>query len=62
MDFEAQVERLLDTHPRCLSPEERELARPSMAQILLLLQELNIDIETYESQLATHDTTDLQYN
>jgi hypothetical protein len=60
--FEAQVEHLLDTHPRVLSPEEREILRPNMKQILLFLQELNIDLETYESRLVTYDTTDLRYN
>lgn len=60
--FEQQVEHLLDTHPRVLSPEERDLIRPNMVQILWLLLELNIDLKTYESQLVTFDTTDLRYN
>jgi hypothetical protein len=34
--FEAQVEHLLDTHPRVLSLEEREILRPNMKQVLLL--------------------------
>lgn len=62
MTFDEQVEHLLDTHPRQLRPHERERLRPNMKQILLLLQELGIDLETYESQLVTFDTTDLQYN
>lgn len=47
MTFEDQVEYLLDTHPAMLSPAERELVRPTMEQILLLLQELNITLEDY---------------
>ena len=62
MNFEQQVEHLLDTHPRDLTPIERECIRPNMKQILLFLQELNIDLETYESRLVTYDTTDLRYN
>jgi hypothetical protein len=60
--FEAQVEHLLDTHPRVLSLEEREILRPNMQQILLFLQELNIDLETYESQLVTFQVDGLRYN
>lgn len=62
MTFEQQVEHLLDTHPRVLSHEEREILRPNMKQVLLLLQELNIDLETYESQLVTFQVDGLRYN
>lgn len=62
MTFEQQVEHLLDTHPRVLSPTERDLLRPNMRQILLFLQELNIDLETYESQLVTFQVDGLRYN
>jgi hypothetical protein len=59
---EEQIEHLLDTHPRPLSLAEREALRPNMHQILLLLAELNIDLETWESQLVTTDLSHLRYN
>ena len=57
-----QVEYLLDTYHRPLTPTEREALRPQMEQILMLLQELNIDLETWTSQLVTTDLSHLQYN
>ena len=57
-----QIEHLLDTYHRTLSPTEREMLRPDMHQILLLLAELNIDLETWTSQLVTTDLLHLRYN
>ena len=57
-----QIEQLLDTYRRPLTPTEREALRPQMEQILMLLQELNIDLETWTSQLVTTDLSHLQYN
>lgn len=62
MTFDEQVERLLDTHPRPLTPHERDKLRPNMKQILMLLQELGIDLETYESQLVTFQVDKSRYN
>ena len=62
MNFDEQVEHLLDTHPRVLSPIERERLPPDMKQILLFLQELGIDLETYESQLVTFQADKSRYN
>ena len=53
---------MLDTYHRPLTPTKREELRPNMEQILLLLQELNIDLETWTSQLVTTDLTHLRYN
>ena len=61
-DQEQQVEHMLDTYHRPLTPTEREALRPNMHQILLLLAELNIDLETWASQLVTTDMSHLQYN
>lgn len=62
MTHAEQVEYLLDTHPRSLSPEERDLVRPNMEQMLLLMQELNLTFSDLESQFATHQRTDERYN
>lgn len=62
MTVEDQIEHLLDTYHRPLTPTERELLRPNMHQILLLLAELNIDLETWASQLVTTDLSHLRYN
>ena len=62
MTVDDQIEHLLDTYHRPLSPTEREALRPQMEQILMLLQELNIDLETWTSQLVTTDLTHLRYN
>jgi hypothetical protein len=62
MTHAEQVEYLLDTHPRRLSPEERDLARPNMEQLLLLMQELNLTFADLELQFATHQRTDERYN
>jgi len=60
--LEEQIEYLLDTHPAMLSPAERELLRPSMEQILLLLQELNITLEDYTLRFATANAPETRYN
>ena len=62
MTHAEQVEYLLDTHPRRLSPEERDLARPNMEQMLLLMQELNLTFDDLESQFVTYQRTDERYN
>ena len=62
MTLEEQIEYLLDTHPAMLSPAERELLRPSMEQILLLLQELNITLEDYTLRFATDNAPKTRYN
>ena len=62
MTHEEQVEHLLDTYHHPLTPAEREALRPDMLQILLLLQELNIDLLTWSSQLVTTDMSHLRYN
>ena len=62
MTVDDQIEHLLDTYHRPLTPTEREALRPQMEQILMLLQELNIDLETWASQLVTTDLSHLQYN
>ena len=62
MTHAEQVEHLLDTYHRPLTPTEREALRPQMEQILMLLQELNIDLETWTSQLVTTDMSHLRYN
>lgn len=62
MTHEEQVEHLLDTYHHPLTPTEREQLRPQMEQILMLLQELNIDLLTWSSQLVTTDMSHLRYN
>ena len=62
MTVDDQIEHLLDTYHKPLTPTEREALRPQMEQILMLLQELNIDLETWASQLVTTDLSHLQYN
>ena len=62
MTHAEQIEYLLDTYHRPLTPTEREALRPQMEQILMLLQELNIDLETWTSQLVATDMSHLQYN
>lgn len=62
MTFDEQVEYLLDTHPAMLSPAERELMRPTMKQILFLLQELNITLEDYTLRFATANSAETRYN
>ena len=62
MTHEEQVEYLLDTHPAMLSPAERELLRPTMEQIVLLLIELNITMEDYTLRSATASAPEMRYN
>ncbi len=62
MTFDEQVEYLLDTHPAMLSPAERELMRPTMHQIALLLIELNITMEDYTLRFATDNAPQVRYN
>ena len=62
MTYDEQVEYLLDTHPAMLSPSERELLRPTMEQIVLLLQELNLTMEDYTLRSATASAPETRYN
>ena len=62
MTHDEQIEYLLDTHPRRLSPKEREQVRPTMEQLLLLMQELNLTFADLESRFVTHQRTDERYN
>lgn len=62
MTYDEQVEYLLDTHPAMLAPSERELLRPTMEQIVLLLQELNLTLEEYTSRFATTQAPESRYN
>ena len=62
MTFDEQVEYLLDTHPAQLTACERELLRPTMQQIALLLNELNISLEEYTSRFATTPAPEVRYN
>ena len=61
MTHDEQVEYLLDTHPAMLSPAERELLRPTMEQIVLLLIELNITMEDYTLRFATASAPETRY-
>ena len=62
MTFDEQVEYLLDTHPAQLTATERELLRPTMQQVALFLNELNISMEEYTSRFATPQVATLRYN
>ena len=62
MTFDEQVEYLLDTHPAQLTATERELLRPTMQQVALFLNELNISMEEYTSRFATPQVAALRYN
>jgi hypothetical protein len=60
--YDQQVDYLLATHPSPLTPEERVALRPQLLQIIFLLEELNIDLETFTSQTATTQTDESCYN
>lgn len=62
MTHNEQVEYLLDTHPAQLTAMERELLRPTMQQVVLFLNELNISMEEYTSRFATTPGTQVRYN
>ena len=62
MTHDEQVEYLLDTHPAQLTVIERELLRPTMQQVVLFLNELNISMEEYTSRFATHPAPQTRYN
>ena len=62
MTHNEQVEYLLDTHPAQLTAMERELLRPTMQQVVLFLNELNISMEEYTSRFATAPSTQVCYN
>jgi len=57
-----QIEYLLDTHPAQLTAMERELLRPTMQQVVLFLNELNISMEEYTSRFATPQALQTRYN
>jgi hypothetical protein len=62
MTYDEQVEYLLDTHPAQLTATERELLRPTMQQVALFLNELNISTEEYTSRFATPQAPQMRYN
>ncbi len=62
MTYDQQVDYLLATHPSPLTPEEKAALRPQLLQIIFLLEELNIDLETFASQTATTQTDESCYN
>ena len=62
MTYDEQVEYLLDIHPAQLTACEREVLRPTMQQIALLLNELNISLEEYTSRFATIPAPEVRYN
>lgn len=62
MTHNEQVEYLLDTHPAQLTAMERELLRPTMQQVVLFLNELNISMEEYTSRFATPQALQTRYN
>ena len=62
MTHNEQIEYLLDTHPAQLTATERELLRPTMQQVVLFLNELNISMEEYTSRFATPQALQTRYN
>ncbi len=62
MTHNEQIEYLLDTHPAQLTAMERELLRPTMQQVVLFLNELNISMEEYTSRFATPQALQTRYN
>lgn len=62
MTYDQQVDYLLSTYHRALTAEEKQCLRPQMLQIIFLLEELNIDLETYTLQTATPSDAEACYN